>query len=198
MSPPHMGKTVILALAVLGVGCDITDPDTGVADELEGVWIGQIIIRADPGLDGAPIRMGLTTLGTDVTGTFHLGEASGPVTGSFTFPKVHLVLTYEALNARCTMDGTFTGPEMESKLFFPEDFAGGTRPRQQRQPDFRMKRGLLTAAIAGGLLVAPACGNALGTASRDDNRRRRSRSGVGQDLRKWRLPEHGPGRSPQR
>ena len=48
----------------------------------------------------------------------------------------------------------------DSKLFFPEDFAGGTRSRQQRQPDFRMKRGLLTAAIAGGLLVAPACGNA--------------------------------------
>ena len=35
-----------------------------------------------------------------------------------------------------------------------------------------MKRGLLAAAIAGGLSVAPACGNALGTASRDDNRRR--------------------------
>ena len=35
-----------------------------------------------------------------------------------------------------------------SKLFFPD------------QPDFRMKRGLLAAAIAGGLLVAPACGDA--------------------------------------
>lgn len=36
----------------------------------------------------------------------------------------------------------------DSKRFFPD------------QPDFRVKRGLLTAAIAGGLLVAPACGDA--------------------------------------
>ncbi len=102
---------VILALAVLGFGCDIAEPDTGVADELDGIWIGQIT-RADPVLDGASIRMDLTTLGPDVTGTSDLGKASGPVTGSFTFPEVHLVLTYEALDARCIMDGRFTGPEM--------------------------------------------------------------------------------------
>ena len=42
---------------------------------------------------------------------------------------------------------------------FRTDF-GDECPRQQRQPDFRVKRGLLTAAIAGGLLVAPACGSA--------------------------------------
>ena len=116
MSPAQMAGTVILALATVGVGCDFTEPDTRAADELEGVWIGQIT-RADSGLDGARIRMDLTTTGTHVTGSSDLDNASGPVTGSFTFPDVDLVLTYEALDARCTMDGNFTRPYTVMRFF---------------------------------------------------------------------------------